>query len=240
MDYTVIVKTGDRFLSGTDSTVRIVLHGDSGNSTQPRVLDNVFRDDFEQGAIDKFSIRDEDVGDIAWVEVWRDDFGVAADWFVETIIVERKGKLFHFPFLRWVKAHTNYRIQHLDTSLPQDDKFLEQRNALLEEKRKLYDYSVKGPGLPVQVNLLISRRTRECSKIYLPLFTICNCDVFCNFHLLELNIMILEMHNSRILEYISRGLIYGSYVFNNSNNSHNRVVGSYNSCFPTFLRLTKK
>ncbi|XP_022288265.1 polyunsaturated fatty acid 5-lipoxygenase-like [Crassostrea virginica] len=154
MDYTVIVKTGDRFLSGTDSTVRIVLHGDSGNSTQPRVLDNVFRDDFEQGAIDKFSIRDEDVGDIAWVEVWRDDFGVAANWFVETIIVERKGKLFHFPFLRWVKAHTNYRIQHLDTSLPQDDKFLEQRNALLEEKRKLYDFSVKGPGLPVQVKAI--------------------------------------------------------------------------------------
>lgn len=71
MDYTIIVKTGDRFLSGTDSTVHIVLHGNTGRATKPAVLDNLFRNDFEQGATDEFCICDEDVGDIEWVEVWR-------------------------------------------------------------------------------------------------------------------------------------------------------------------------
>ena len=110
MDYTVIVKTGDRFLSGTDSTVRIVLHGDSGNSTQPRVLDNVFRDDFEQGAIDKFSIRDEDVGDIAWVEVWRDDFGVAADLVRGDHHCGKKREA--FPFSVFEMGESTYELPH--------------------------------------------------------------------------------------------------------------------------------
>lgn len=151
MDYTIIVKTGDRFLSGTDSTVHIVLHGNTGRATKTAVLDNLFRNDFEQGATDEFCICDEDVGDIEWVEVWRDDFGVAADWFLERITVEKKGKQFHFPFLRWIKAHVPYRIQHLDTFLPQHDRFADQRSAHVQEKRRLYEFSVKGPGLPAQV-----------------------------------------------------------------------------------------
>lgn len=151
MDYTIIVKTGDRFLSGTDSTVHVVLHGNTGQATKPAVLDNLFRNDFEQGATDEFCICDGDVGDIEWVEVWRDDFGVAAEWFLERITVESKEKQFHFPFLRWIKAHERYRIQHLDTFLPQDDRFADQRSAHIEEKRRMYELSVKGPGLPAQV-----------------------------------------------------------------------------------------
>lgn len=152
MDYVIIVKTGDRFLSGTDSTVHIVLHGSTGQATKPVILDNIFRDDFEQGACDKFHINDKDVGDIDWVEVWKDEFGVAAGWFVERITVEKKEKTFHFPILRWIKAHARYRIQHLDTCLPQNSRFPDQRGEEIEEKRKVYEFSVKGPGLPTQVN----------------------------------------------------------------------------------------
>lgn len=72
------------------------------------VLDNFFWNDFEQGVIDEFCICDEDVGDIEWVEVWRDDFGVVVDWFLERIIVEKKGKQFYFLFLRWIKVYVFY------------------------------------------------------------------------------------------------------------------------------------
>ncbi|KAJ8298470.1 hypothetical protein KUTeg_025001 [Tegillarca granosa] len=151
--YKVLVKTGDRKRAGTDANVRIVLHGENDNATQPTKLDKRFRDDFERGKLDDFLIKDDTyLEKIHKIELWRDNAGYSADWYVDTVEVQNSTtkETFYFPVYRWIKAHHHYEISHLDTSLPQFDPHRYQRKFELEDKRKFYELSPKVKGAPAQ------------------------------------------------------------------------------------------
>ncbi|KAJ8314081.1 hypothetical protein KUTeg_008642 [Tegillarca granosa] len=155
-DYTVTVKTGDKKYAGTDAYVRIVLHDESEKKTDPIILDNFFRNDFERGQEDIFQLRKLPYfPNFSKLELWRDNSGFGASWYVDTIKLqcEKSGKIYVFPIYRWIKADYHYMFSHLNTSLPQDDKFQEQRRMEMDEKRKIYEVEQKVPGLPLQVTL---------------------------------------------------------------------------------------
>lgn len=160
----IYVQTGDRRNAGTDANVKIVMHDEYNHASDPITLDNYFKNDFERGCLDTFYVPSSKIrqlqrmGKIVRIELWRNDAGVASDWYVDKIVIENRvtNSSFVFPIFRWIKAKYHYQIKHLDTSLPQQEEFPEQRKMELAEKRKEYEFDQKVPGAPVQV-----RNSRE-------------------------------------------------------------------------------
>ena len=157
--FLIYVRTGDRKNAGTDANVRIVLYDIEGRHTEELVLDNFFRNDFEVGSLDTFPVKNlSGFGNrVAKIEFWRDDAGVASDWFVDRILVENKSTndIFVFPVYRWIKSGWQYIIKKYDTSLPQFDEHKDQRSMELGDKRKLYVLEQKLPELPMQVSMIV-------------------------------------------------------------------------------------
>uniref|UniRef100_K1QHL0 Allene oxide synthase-lipoxygenase protein n=1 Tax=Magallana gigas TaxID=29159 RepID=K1QHL0_MAGGI len=157
-DYMVYVRTGDLKGAGTNANVKIRLHDSEGNVTQDITLDNFFRDDFEAGSMDTFHVPElKNFGNIiSKIEFWRDDSGVASDWYVNKILVENRksNDIFVFPVYRWIRPNFHYKIVHLDTSLPQYDPHAEQREMELREKCNLYQQCVKMKDGPSQVKAI--------------------------------------------------------------------------------------
>ncbi|XP_062589056.1 polyunsaturated fatty acid 5-lipoxygenase-like [Saccostrea cucullata] len=152
--YEIKVKTGDRLGAGTDANVEIVLLGSCGKKTKSANLDCWYRNDFERGKTDVFTIKDKtDIPEINEIKLRRDKAGMFSDWFVEKIEVtnQRSGKTSVFPILRWIRPDVDFYVGRYDVSLPQFDPRPQQRSAELDEKRKLYEYEEKAPGLPMQV-----------------------------------------------------------------------------------------
>lgn len=157
-EYVVYIRTGDKKNSGTDSNVWIILHNEAGEKTEEMKLDNVFRNDFEAGRLDTFPIKNLNVfGKVKKIEFWRDNTGLACDWFLDRIMVEnvRQNEIVTFPVVRWINAHTHYHIHALDTALPQVEPEKNQRTKELDAKRQLYTYCQKREGLPSQVNKVL-------------------------------------------------------------------------------------
>ncbi|KAK6172841.1 hypothetical protein SNE40_016419 [Patella caerulea] len=158
-DILIYVATGDKKNAGTDANVTIILHDEAGNFTEKIVLDKFLRNDFERGQNDMFKVSRSKlgslVGKVVKIELWRDDAGLASDWFVDSIVVVHTSTKHQsvFPILRWIKARFRYKIKHFDTSLPQFDEYLEQREMELRDKKKLYKFAQKAPGMPIQVRL---------------------------------------------------------------------------------------
>ncbi|XP_041360184.1 allene oxide synthase-lipoxygenase protein-like isoform X2 [Gigantopelta aegis] len=156
-DYLIYIKTGDRKNAGTDANVFIILHDDQGRRSEKITLDNFLRNDFEKGRMDTFSVPRNKfsalIGQLTKIEVWRDDAGFGSDWYVERIMIENKvtNHIYVFPIFRWIKPDYHYMIKHLDTSLPQEDDNSEQRNMELVEKKSLYQFEQKIPGMPAQI-----------------------------------------------------------------------------------------
>ncbi|CAH1776780.1 unnamed protein product [Owenia fusiformis] len=153
-DHTVFVITGDRKGAGTDANVKIKLFDDKGQISPEIPLNCYYKNNFEKGKTDSFQVpRIAKFGWINKIEFWRDNAGVEPDWFVDRFVVydTRNDKYSYFPVLRWIKADQHYTIQHLDTSLPQQDEYPEQRKKELDEKREIYRYKQNFQGGPMQI-----------------------------------------------------------------------------------------
>ncbi|CAC5374180.1 ALOX5 [Mytilus coruscus] len=156
--YNITVKTGDQKGSGTDVNVYIILHG-KGVQTNECKLDNFFKNDFERGEIDKFSIDSEiNISEVQRVELRRDNYGLYSNWYLDWIEVTNKKNsiTFIFPAMKWIKANGRYFFNH-HTCLPQDDLFLETRKLELKAIQAEYQLQVHIPemaGLPAQVKTL--------------------------------------------------------------------------------------
>ena len=155
IDHWIYVKTGDRKGAGTDANIKIILHDDKGQKSPEIALDCIWRNDFERGQTDTFQAPPlKQLGALTQLELWRDNAGVAPDWYCEVIMVNdaRNDQCYYFPVQRWVLAEYRYIIPQFDTSLPNLDPFPEQRRIELERKRKLYNYAQHAADMPVQVS----------------------------------------------------------------------------------------
>ena len=155
LSHIVNVKTGDQRQAGTDANVKLILHAESGQKSDEISLDYLFRDDFERGQLDSFQLKNlGHLGDIHKIELWRDNSGLGADWYVDYIEIENvdSRQRFVFPLFRWIKAHKHYIVRHMDNCLPQYDEEPDYRAEELEEKRRHYHCMAKFDGGPAQVS----------------------------------------------------------------------------------------
>ncbi|KAH9509994.1 hypothetical protein Btru_044799 [Bulinus truncatus] len=167
-DYIVDIKTGDSLGAGTNANVWIILYDENSNATPPIKLDQLLNNKFERGATDVFQICKSDTsnlkkdGQVAKIELWRDDQGNSSDWYVDKIEVRNKNtdSIYVFPVNRWVHANSHYKIKHLDTTLTQHehDDLKESRKQFIVEKRENYvldqKFPKEFPNGPVQVKEL--------------------------------------------------------------------------------------
>ena len=91
VDFEVICKTGDVKGAGTDSNVYLILVDEDNDKSRNILLDCNWRNDFEQGNVDTFPIRNiPNLGPLKRINIWRDSSGVNDDWFVESIKIRQR------------------------------------------------------------------------------------------------------------------------------------------------------
>jgi hypothetical protein len=98
--YTGNLDSGAR--AGTDANVFIRLYGSNGSSDE-LMLDNA-ANNFEQGAVDTFSLHLRDLGELMKVRVGHDNSGDKPGWFLDRIAVrnEDSDQEWTFPCSRWL------------------------------------------------------------------------------------------------------------------------------------------
>ena len=89
------------------------------SETKPTKLDNFFRDDFERGRTDKFTISMKDVGDPLLCKLVIKDKGMWPDWYVEYIEAHCNGRVYFFPVYEWV--HDGFTTAEGRARLPGPD-----------------------------------------------------------------------------------------------------------------------
>lgn len=167
------VETGDRLNSGTDALVTVKLADNQGKWSKEIKLSQFGKNNFERGHTDSFNVRKEDIDgfdvanpNITKLEIWRNNFGINASWFVDVVTVENllTGQLFPFPLHRWIDKDLHYSFLLYDSILPQLDPHRQQRDNELKEKKQVYIYDEKKEGAPVQVKQL--PQDEEFGKAY--------------------------------------------------------------------------
>jgi len=143
--YTFVVKTADQKFAGTDSTVSVQLIGEHGTSDF-KVLDNLHKNDFEQGATDHFEVQfDRDYGRIGAVKFTLKGEGVNAGWKAESIQITsgKTGHTYSFPAYGWVSS-TGRVFFEGQAFLPQTtpDYVKEYRQNQLQNRREVYDFAL--------------------------------------------------------------------------------------------------
>uniref|UniRef100_A0A3Q2V469 Lipoxygenase homology PLAT domains 1a n=1 Tax=Haplochromis burtoni TaxID=8153 RepID=A0A3Q2V469_HAPBU len=84
--YEIIVITGDEKGAGTDANVFITLYGSNGDSGC-RQLRQKFRNLFERGQTDRFSVEMLDMGELQKVRVEHDNSGLSPGWLLDRVEV---------------------------------------------------------------------------------------------------------------------------------------------------------
>ncbi|CAC5379791.1 ALOX5 [Mytilus coruscus] len=156
VSYTISVKTGDQKGAGIDANVYIILHG-KGLQTTKVNLDTFFKNNFDRGSIDNYSVDfDVDIPEVKRIELWHDTEGVFSNWYLDWIEVTNVESDITslFTVMKWIKADVHYFFNNIDTCLPQDDPFQKMRLVELETMKEEYQLQVKVPGLPAQVKEL--------------------------------------------------------------------------------------
>ena len=109
MKYTVTIKTGEELHSGTTSILTLKIVG-SQCETEVHKIDHVFQKPLQRGALDKFLLKDKDVGEIEYLSLMVSSKvalvkGYEDSWYLDFIIVEKdpsEGGSSTFPFYQWV------------------------------------------------------------------------------------------------------------------------------------------
>lgn len=103
-EYIVNVHTSNIKYSGTDANVFINIYGKKGD-TGGRALakSSTYRDKFERGHVDVFTVPAVDLGEMEKIRIWHDNSGMGASWHLEkVVVVDPDTKLETvFPGNRW-------------------------------------------------------------------------------------------------------------------------------------------
>ena len=104
--YELIILTGSRADSGTDSTVRIIITGEE-NESEIRVLNSCKKYSFKRGGVDSFVVAvNKPLGPLSYVRIWHDNSGFKekASWFLKNILIHdlQTREKFYFFNQRWL------------------------------------------------------------------------------------------------------------------------------------------
>ncbi|XP_071795423.1 lipoxygenase homology domain-containing protein 1-like [Asterias amurensis] len=101
--YEVVVVTANEKGAGTDANVSIIIYGSNGDSGK-HPLKQRFRDLFEKGQTDKFTLEVLDLGDLVKLYVEHDNKGFNAGWLCDHVTITNlaTGKQTLFPCGKWL------------------------------------------------------------------------------------------------------------------------------------------
>ena len=100
---TVVVKTKNERVAGTDAQITLTIEGEHG-STKETVLDGS-GDDFEQGDENAFTIMRNDLGDVKSIKLWRNTEHLGNNWKCEWVKITAGGKEYKFNVNQWIKPN---------------------------------------------------------------------------------------------------------------------------------------
>ncbi|KAH3761318.1 hypothetical protein Pelo_6863 [Pelomyxa schiedti] len=116
--YIITTITGDRRGAGTDANVFVDIHGKSGTSGQRKLEGS--GNCFERRAKDKFSIECADLGDLTEMEIWHDNSGLGAAWFLDKVIIQEDrptGRQWFFLCGQWLSKEVVEETENQPPSL---------------------------------------------------------------------------------------------------------------------------
>ncbi|XP_074850459.1 lipoxygenase homology domain-containing protein 1 isoform X1 [Carettochelys insculpta] len=101
--YEIIVVTGSEKGAGTDANVFITIFGINGDSGK-RALKQKFRNLFERGKTNRFSLETLELGELKKVRLEHDNSGIATGWLVERVEITNSatGVTTIFPCGKWL------------------------------------------------------------------------------------------------------------------------------------------
>nr|XP_039263884.1 allene oxide synthase-lipoxygenase protein-like [Styela clava] len=102
--YKLLIKTSKLYAEGaTDSNVSVQLVGENKSHTDWHTLDKFWRDDFEQGRTDEFTINDKEVGRVLFVRFHLKHGSTEKDlWACDNVIIYHGNYVDEFPLYDWV------------------------------------------------------------------------------------------------------------------------------------------
>ncbi|NBD14082.1 lipoxygenase family protein [Corallococcus silvisoli] len=142
VDYTLTIRTSSKLGAGTNAAISVVLVGTKGES-QSHLLDKRFHNDFEAGAVDAYTVKTDDLGDLLLLRFSNAGGGVGSDWLLDSVTVTATGKLWFFPYYRWVLGRSTAEVLNGIARLPQQvehERELAARQELIQARRKMYPW----------------------------------------------------------------------------------------------------
>lgn len=141
IEYKIMIRTGSRFGSGTDSEIGVILVGEQGE-TERHALNKRFHNDFEAGAEEVYVIEARDVGELLLLR-FTNDGGLAGDWLLDFAEVTAGERRWYFPHFRWIPSHATTEVLEGTARLPQharSERELAARRAQLAARREMYPW----------------------------------------------------------------------------------------------------
>ncbi|KAH3714459.1 lipoxygenase-like protein [Pelomyxa schiedti] len=116
--YIITTVTGDRRGAGTDANVFIDIRGKTAKTGQRKLEGS--GNCFERKAKDNFSIECSDLGELVDLDIWHDDSGIGASWFLDKVIVQEDrptGRQWYFLCGQWLSKEVVEETDHQPPSL---------------------------------------------------------------------------------------------------------------------------
>ncbi|CAF3251609.1 unnamed protein product [Rotaria sp. Silwood2] len=170
--YRINVITSNKFGSGTDANVYIIIFGEHEDTGKlPLVKSKTHKDPFEKGHRDLFEIEAIDIGQLKKIKIGHDDSGFGSDWLLECVEINVP-KLDHtwiFPCGKWLKKTKH--ICQLEVELYPKEMSTGIYSSHIPYKIKIYTSNILDAGTNASVYIQIyglKKSTNQvilCSKI---------------------------------------------------------------------------
>uniref|UniRef100_A0A3B3CLJ0 Lipoxygenase homology PLAT domains 1b n=1 Tax=Oryzias melastigma TaxID=30732 RepID=A0A3B3CLJ0_ORYME len=101
--YTVKIKTGEKKYAGTDANVFAILFGENDDTIINLKACKNYKNKFEQGMINEFTVEAVDLGDLEKLRIGHDNSG-SPGWFLDWVEIDApsQGQKMRFPCGRWL------------------------------------------------------------------------------------------------------------------------------------------
>ncbi|XP_061881566.1 lipoxygenase homology domain-containing protein 1-like isoform X1 [Entelurus aequoreus] len=162
--YTIKVKTGEKKYAGTDANVFAVLFGENDDTgTINLKACKSYKNKFEQGMINEFTVEAVDLGELEKLRVGHDNSGGSPGWFLDWVEIDApsQGLRLRFPCGRWLDRGED------DGAIVRDLYPAELQTELytpfVPYELKIYTSNVFGAGTDADVFIVLYGRKGVCT-----------------------------------------------------------------------------
>ncbi|XP_077988148.1 polyunsaturated fatty acid 5-lipoxygenase-like [Glandiceps talaboti] len=134
--------------------IYLILYNDRGDASRPFKYEYTRKVRANSTKKRRFPISNlQNFNSVVKIELWRESNEGDNDIYIDVIEIENcsNGERYMFPLQRWLKAYRHLFLRRYDCCLPQDDPNPIQRKRELSEKKIMYAFHTKAPGIPPQV-----------------------------------------------------------------------------------------